>query len=206
MHAPSGRSPLAAPRTSLCGGPEGMLYERAASARLRRARKRETQSVGTRIEIEVANAAEGSGVVECLWRGASRPACSSGRAVGRSRFGRRAGSSSGCSATPPRPWSPGSPTRTGLGSRFASGSATTRFARGSACEARPAGRSRDEGSGRRSDRRRERAGGRQGRAGVIEEILSGNPPRYRVRWDDGHTSSLAPAAGAVRIERRAKRR
>jgi Domain of unknown function (DUF1918) len=51
----------------------------------------------------------------------------------------------------------------------------------------------------------ERAG-RQGRAGVIEEILSGNPPRYRVRWDDGHTSSLAPAAGAVRIERRAKRR
>jgi hypothetical protein len=49
-------------------------------------------------------------------------------------------------------------------------------------------------------------GGRQGRAGVIEEILSGNPPRYRVRWDDGHTSSLAPAAGAVRIERRAKRR
>jgi hypothetical protein len=45
-----------------------MLYERAASARLRRARRSENQSVGTRIEIEVANAAEGSGVVECLWR------------------------------------------------------------------------------------------------------------------------------------------
>ena len=50
----------------------------------------------------------------------------------------------------------------------------------------------------------ERAG-QQGRAGVIEEILSSNPPRYRVRWDDGRTSSLAPAAGAVRIEREAKR-
>jgi len=41
---------------------------------------------------------------------------------------------------------------------------------------------------------------------VIEEILSSNPPRYRVRWDDGRTSSLAPAAGAVRIEREAKRK
>ena len=50
----------------------------------------------------------------------------------------------------------------------------------------------------------ERAG-QQGRAGVIEEILSSNPPRYRVRWDDGRTSSLAPAAGVVRIEREAKR-
>ena len=51
----------------------------------------------------------------------------------------------------------------------------------------------------------ERAG-QQGRTGVIEEILSGSPPRYRVRWDDGHTSTLTPAAGAVRIERKAKRR
>jgi hypothetical protein len=68
MHAPSGQSPLAALTTSLCEGPEGMLYERAASERLRRARGRESQSVETRIEIEVANAAEGSAVVDCLWR------------------------------------------------------------------------------------------------------------------------------------------
>jgi Domain of unknown function (DUF1918) len=51
----------------------------------------------------------------------------------------------------------------------------------------------------------ERAG-QQGRVGVVEEVSSGNPPRYRVRWDDGHTSTLAPAAGAVRIERSAKRK
>jgi hypothetical protein len=41
-----------------------------------------------------------------------------------------------------------------------------------------------------------------GRAGVIEEILTQNPPRFRVRWEDGRTSILAPAAGVARIERR----
>jgi hypothetical protein len=38
------------------------------------------------------------------------------------------------------------------------------------------------------------------RRGIVEEILQDEPPRLRVRWDDGHTSVLAPAAGAVRIE------
>jgi hypothetical protein len=26
-----------------------------------------------------------------------------------------------------------------------------------------------------------------GRAGVIEEVLAQDPPRFRVRWDDGRT-------------------
>jgi hypothetical protein len=38
-----------------------------------------------------------------------------------------------------------------------------------------------------------------GRAGEIEEILSEDPVRVRVRWDDGHTSVLTPAAGAATI-------
>jgi hypothetical protein len=38
-----------------------------------------------------------------------------------------------------------------------------------------------------------------GRAGVIEEILSDDPARVRVRWDDGHTSVLTPSAGAASI-------
>lgn len=37
------------------------------------------------------------------------------------------------------------------------------------------------------------------RAGVIEEIVRRDPPRVRVRWDDGHTSVLAPSAGAATI-------
>ena len=39
-----------------------------------------------------------------------------------------------------------------------------------------------------------------GRAGVVEEVLQGEPERYLVRWDDGHTSAFAPAAGAATIE------
>jgi hypothetical protein len=36
------------------------------------------------------------------------------------------------------------------------------------------------------------------RTGVIEEVVNEPPaPRYRVRWDDGHESIYAPAAGAV---------
>ena len=36
------------------------------------------------------------------------------------------------------------------------------------------------------------------RTGVIEEVVSEPPtPRYRVRWDDGHESIYAPAAGAM---------
>jgi hypothetical protein len=38
------------------------------------------------------------------------------------------------------------------------------------------------------------------RRGVIEEVIAEDPPRLRVRWDDGHTTVFAPAAGAVRVE------
>ena len=36
------------------------------------------------------------------------------------------------------------------------------------------------------------------RTGVIEEVLREAPPRYRIRWDDGHESIYSPAAGALR--------
>ena len=39
------------------------------------------------------------------------------------------------------------------------------------------------------------------RAGVIEEVLREEPPRVRVRWEDGHTSILA----LVGLDRRARR-
>jgi Domain of unknown function (DUF1918) len=45
-----------------------------------------------------------------------------------------------------------------------------------------------------------------GRRGVIEEVLQEQPPRYRVRWQDGHTSILAPAAGSARIEQKKRPR
>ena len=45
-----------------------------------------------------------------------------------------------------------------------------------------------------------------GRAGVIEEVLAHDPPRFRVRWDDGRTSIFAPAAGVARIEQRKQKR
>ena len=38
------------------------------------------------------------------------------------------------------------------------------------------------------------------RTGVIEEVLQEQPPRYQVRWQDGHTSVIAPSAGAAQIE------
>jgi hypothetical protein len=38
------------------------------------------------------------------------------------------------------------------------------------------------------------------RTGVIEEVLQAEPPRYRVRWEDGHESLFTPAAGVARIE------
>ena len=38
------------------------------------------------------------------------------------------------------------------------------------------------------------------RTGVIEEVLQQEPPRYQVRWEDGHTSIFAPAAGVARIK------
>jgi hypothetical protein len=41
-----------------------------------------------------------------------------------------------------------------------------------------------------------------GRRGVIEQVVQAQPPRYQVRWEDGHTSILAPSAGSARIERK----
>jgi hypothetical protein len=39
------------------------------------------------------------------------------------------------------------------------------------------------------------------RTGVVEEVIAEDPPRLRVRWDDGHTSVVAPEGGAVTIEK-----
>jgi Domain of unknown function (DUF1918) len=45
---------------------------------------------------------------------------------------------------------------------------------------------------------------RAARSGTIREVLREEPaPRYRVEWDDGHTTIYAPAAGALHAERRA---
>jgi hypothetical protein len=36
------------------------------------------------------------------------------------------------------------------------------------------------------------------RTGVVEEVVHGEAsPRYRISWDDGHTSIYTPAAGAL---------
>ena len=36
------------------------------------------------------------------------------------------------------------------------------------------------------------------RRGVVAEVLGSEArPRYRIRWDDGHESIYAPAAGAL---------
>jgi HSP20 family protein len=39
------------------------------------------------------------------------------------------------------------------------------------------------------------------RTGRIEEVLSVDPPRFRVRWDNGRVSNFAPTAGAVHVDR-----
>jgi hypothetical protein len=40
------------------------------------------------------------------------------------------------------------------------------------------------------------------RAGTVREVLKGDPaPRYRIEWDDGHTSIYTPAAGALHADR-----
>jgi hypothetical protein len=44
------------------------------------------------------------------------------------------------------------------------------------------------------------------RRGVIEEVLQEQPPRFRINWDDGHTSILTPSAGAATIEKQKARR
>ena len=38
------------------------------------------------------------------------------------------------------------------------------------------------------------------RQGEIVEVLSENPGRYVVRWDDGRTTSIAPLPDSIRIE------
>ena len=43
------------------------------------------------------------------------------------------------------------------------------------------------------------------RTGVVEEVIAGEPPRLRVRGDDGHTTVFSPAAGVCRIEESKKR-
>jgi len=63
----------------------------------------------------------------------------------------------------------------------------------------------DAGVGDRIIVESERAA-QSGRAGVIEEVLADDPPRFRVHWDDGHTSIFAPSAGVARIERSKKKR
>ena len=45
-----------------------------------------------------------------------------------------------------------------------------------------------------------------GRAGVIEEVLAHDPPRFRVLWDDGRTTIFAPSAGVATIKRSKKKR
>jgi Domain of unknown function (DUF1918) len=44
-----------------------------------------------------------------------------------------------------------------------------------------------------------------GRAGVIEKVLEEEPPRYEVRWDDGHTSIISASAGAATIEEQSEK-
>jgi Domain of unknown function (DUF1918) len=41
------------------------------------------------------------------------------------------------------------------------------------------------------------------RGGVIEEVIREDPPRVRVRWDDGHESVFAPSSGAAAIQEKA---
>ena len=41
---------------------------------------------------------------------------------------------------------------------------------------------------------------RPARLGTVREVLRGDPaPRYRIDWDDGHTSVYTPAAGALHL-------
>ena len=44
--------------------------------------------------------------------------------------------------------------------------------------------------------------GRSARAGTVLEVVRGDPaPRYRIEWDDGHTTTYTPAAGALHSDR-----
>jgi hypothetical protein len=39
-----------------------------------------------------------------------------------------------------------------------------------------------------------------GRTGTVEEVIREDPPRLRVRWDDGHESIITPQAGAASVK------
>lgn len=43
--------------------------------------------------------------------------------------------------------------------------------------------------------------GQPARAGVVEDVLSAEPLRVAVRWDNGSLSTLSPDAGAAHVER-----
>ena len=45
--------------------------------------------------------------------------------------------------------------------------------------------------------------GQPTRTGVVEEVLASDPPRLRIRWEDGHTTVFVPTAGAATVEARA---
>jgi len=64
----------------------------------------------------------------------------------------------------------------------------------------PSRRWRSESARGRPDRGRVRARRAAAAEGVVEEVSAEEPPRLRVRWDDGHTTVFSPAAGACRIE------
>ena len=39
---------------------------------------------------------------------------------------------------------------------------------------------------------------RRPRTGTVREVLHEEPsPRYRIEWDDGHTTAYTPSAGAL---------
>jgi hypothetical protein len=41
---------------------------------------------------------------------------------------------------------------------------------------------------------------RPARLGTVREVLHEDPgARYRIEWDDGHTTSYTPAAGALQL-------
>ena len=41
---------------------------------------------------------------------------------------------------------------------------------------------------------------RRTRSGTVREVLRKDPaPRYRIDWDDGHSSVYTPAAGALHL-------
>jgi hypothetical protein len=42
--------------------------------------------------------------------------------------------------------------------------------------------------------------GQPPRTGTVEEVLSLDPLRVRVRWENNHESTLTPQAGSARVE------